>query len=470
MGYDSIPLPQKWRWANPPSIAAPEIEFRLPPREIASKLLDSFQTSFHIWFPILLWPSLEVKISRLYAFVPGSGAETASMRLSYCLVNVVFAIGMQFGKSAGLLAGPESPRVAYGKEFFERALHTYQWCPKNYSYDDIVLLALMACYLEGAGCAGPCYMFAGGAFRIVADMGLDKVAPPGLLTASDDRFRKRLFRACFLLDSRIALTFGRSPFFGHSDPHTSSLLEPSEEGTDIELGGHAGKEESRSQKLLLVMALFSREVEAIIENEISDDMLARLVAADKRLSQAWTLLPQEYQTLDPEQPLDPAFLNIFLYLQHIRLVLHRYFSDTKVTSEVRTYCLRRCAEISVQSSQIVLRTKNWPATTQRLGEVTTDVVENHIFRCSILLLVAMFNHRHSMQTSDTNVSVEHLRTMVTTMQKLASSGRTHSTRSLSEVLQLAENIALQGPEISSLATVGFLMSLVLNLSFSMSDC
>ena len=61
-----------------------------------------------------------------------------SIRLSYCLVNIVFAIEMKLGSFSGLLTDPKSLRVTYGKQFFERALHAYQWCPKNYTYDEIV--------------------------------------------------------------------------------------------------------------------------------------------------------------------------------------------------------------------------------------------------------------------------------------------------------------------------------------------
>lgn len=455
MGYESISLPPRWRWADPPSLAPPDLDMTLPPREVATDLLDSYRTSFHKWFPLLPWPSVEVKISKLYAYVPGSGADMASIRLSFCLVNVVFAIGTQYGTSSSVLANVGSSRMTYGKEFFERAMHAYQWCPKNYTYDDIILLVLMACYLEAAGCAGPCYMVSGAAFHIAADMGLDKVAPPGLFTTTEDRFRKRLFRGCFLLDSRIALAFGRPPFFSHTDSNTSNLLKPAEGDEDVILGGHACKGELQSQKLLLIMAIFSREVDMIIKDETSDDLLSQLTDADKRLEEAWKLLPKEYQTLDPEQPLDPALLNILLYLQHIRLVLHRYFSDPSVTEEVRTHCLRRCAEICVHSSQIVHRTTSWPNEERRFCEVGTDVVQNHSYRCSILLLIAIFNDRHDLPPGDTNVQVKHVRTMITILQKLGSSGRSHAARSLTEVLQLAENIALQDPEIASLKVVGY---------------
>ena len=455
MGYESIALPPKWRWANPPSLAAPLVHFALPSRQAVSELLESFRTSFHTWFPVVSWPTLEVKISKVYALLSGSVVDVAGARLSFCLINAILAIGSQFAKLTDSSSSPDAPRALDGKEFFECALHAYQWCPANYTYDDIVFLLLMSCYLERAGSAGPCYMFAGAAFRIAADMGLDKVGPSALFTASDDHLRKRLFRACFVLDSRLALTFGRPPFFSHSNLDTDRLLTPTEEANDPEPGGRAGKQESQSQRFLLVMAMFSREVEGIIENQMNDDICAQVIAADKRLADAWNLLDPEHRSINPEQPLEPALLNILLYLQHVRLVLHRYFSDPSVTDEVRAHCFRRCAEICVESSQIVLRTTHWPETEQRLGDVTTDVVENHIFRCSILLLMTIFNHRHGLHPRETSARVKHLRTMVMTMKKLANSGRVHSARSLPQVLQLAENIALYESEVLSLTLVGF---------------
>ena len=469
MGYESIQLPQRWRWSDVLSLSAPELKIILPPWDFASKLLHSFRHSFHIWFPILSWPSFEVKVGKLYDSATGSGSDITQFRSTYCLVNVVFAIGTQYGN----IDYPDLSRLAYGKEYFERALHAYPWCPSTYTCDDVVQLLLMACYLEGACCAGPCYMIAGAAFRIAADLGLNKVVPLGLLTATDIKIRKKVFWACFVLDSRLALSFGRPTFFPHEELSISVLLDPAADEQDLRVDERLGTPEVRSQSLLLIMALFSKEVDSVIEEKVNENILQRIIRVDEILRDAWMLLPDHYQTFDSQVPLDPVMLNgklvntkycadrrVLFYLQHIRLVLHRYFSNTLVSAEIRAHCLRRSTEIGKQSAQVIRRALRWPSADQRLAEIATDVVEIHIFRCSVLLLMGYFNQRHGL-LPETHVELGDVRVLITSMQKLAYKRKTFSARSLPEVLQFAENIALESSEISSLHCVFF----YINISF-----
>ncbi|KAF9893491.1 hypothetical protein FE257_010803 [Aspergillus nanangensis] len=198
----------------------------IPPRAQADALLDSYWTYVHSLYPILHWPSFSETYSTVWTPSPGRvSSHTVEPQLQngfyadlddrhfHCLLNLVFALGSQFGNTVD-----HSNRSQVGMVFFERAKDLINFDMLLQGNIFLVqILTLMGQFLQSTDMASVCWNIVGLAVRIAQGIGLhqdhdayDQASSSRRnISQVDMEMRNRAWAACVLLDRVFSMTYGR---------------------------------------------------------------------------------------------------------------------------------------------------------------------------------------------------------------------------------------------------------------------
>jgi hypothetical protein len=183
--------------------ALAQAHFALPPREIADKLLDSYFSSVHIFYP---WVSFREEYDRLWtvpneqaqppiqSFDIGLGGSKCTKHIFFCALNAMFAIGCQFTDFS--LAEKEN----VSSVFFGRMKDLLNDAFDGGSISHVQALLLAGHYLLCTQYPSRCWNIVGTACRMAVGLGLhsSKFSSPSCTLEAE--IRRRVWYGCYQLD------------------------------------------------------------------------------------------------------------------------------------------------------------------------------------------------------------------------------------------------------------------------------
>lgn len=186
--------------------AMAQAHFALPPREIADKLLDSYFSSVHIFYPWMHSVSFREEYDRLWAVSNepeqpanqnldiGLGGPKCSKNIFFCALNAMFAIGCQFADFS-LAEKEDVSSVFFGrmKDFIDDALN-------GGSISHVQALLLAGHYLLCTQYPSRCWNISGTACRMAVGLGLHSSKFSGPSCTLEAEIRRRVWYGCYQLD------------------------------------------------------------------------------------------------------------------------------------------------------------------------------------------------------------------------------------------------------------------------------
>ncbi|EXJ68023.1 uncharacterized protein A1O5_08638 [Cladophialophora psammophila CBS 110553] len=300
---------------------------------------------------------------------------------------MVFAVGSQLSELAEVGHG-SGQQMRNGWGFFEAARKCHRLIKSTYNLDDAIITLLMSIYLLGASLPSPCWVMAGTTSRIVQDLGLHKRPSPHQLFNVEIESRNRLFWGAYMVDRLVALTFGRPVL----------LLD---EDCDVDLPGNVDEKGITSPHSLhffrtsiSVVSLLDPiiQLDAVPRNEEND--VETMMQIDAQLLSCWYKYPGDLTNDDADGSIEPSTLKILFITQQARLALFRHFTNSALNNSFRSTCLKKSVETSRLTAKIVLRVAKGVDWEDGIAHRCNDIVYNHIFRASIVLLL-----EHRLKTS-----------------------------------------------------------------------
>jgi hypothetical protein len=360
-----------------------ELRSQLPPQSLGAKLLEVYSTNVQAHTPMLYWPSILIKFQRIYTRSP-SHYEDRQIMADFCILMMVWAVGSQMSDFAEVGHG-SGHQMRNGWKFFEAARKHHSHCliKSTYTLDDAIISLLMSIYLMGASLPSPCWVMTGITSRIVQDLGLHKRPSPHQLFNVEIESRNRLFWGAYMVDRIVALTCGRPV----------SLLD---EDCDVDLPGQVdNKGTTAPESLDFFRASISvvYKLDAIIQlgaipfYEESD--IETMKKLDAQLFECWQRYPGGLTDESEQGSLEPSTLKLIFVGQQARLALFsRHFTDGTLNPTMRNFCLKKSVEISRVTARIMLRVARGANWEHVFSHRCNDMVCTHIFRASIVLLLA----------------------------------------------------------------------------------
>lgn len=197
-------------------------QLSIPPRNQADALLESYWIKFHSLYPFLHRPSFTEKYMTLWT--PSDGDQSTQGptsqrnkgfyddmddRTFHCMLNLVFALGSQFG-----IIEDEGNRTQLGLTFFGRAkgLINFDMLVQGNIYL-VQTLILMGQYLQSTDMTSACWNMVGLAIRVSQGIGLHHepdscdqgCCSKGKLSQLEIEMRRRAWSGCALLDTLVIL-------------------------------------------------------------------------------------------------------------------------------------------------------------------------------------------------------------------------------------------------------------------------
>ncbi|CAM1506018.1 Fc.00g056590.m01.CDS01 [Cosmosporella sp. VM-42] len=216
----------------------PGFGMSLPLRSEADRLVESYWTGMHTLYPFLHWPSFHQRYSSIWnprehsdlAQSTNTFYDRISEELFYCLLNVVFALGVHFSTHID-----QRYREDVSYSFFKRA--------KTFLNLDLLAdgsialvqtLLLMGQYLQTRNISSSCWNIVGLAIRVAQGIGLhfDLESAKGEYSSNKTLNRlevemyRRSWAGCVLLDRILSLIYGR-PLMVHPIMSEKQLILPS---------------------------------------------------------------------------------------------------------------------------------------------------------------------------------------------------------------------------------------------------
>jgi hypothetical protein len=167
--------------------------FVLPSRRVANEMMDIYWTQACPLYPFLLQHRFMQSYDRIWS---GGGNEVAE-RLTYCIMNLIFAISCQITKR-------EAPveKGAAAEVFCRRATYLLQFnLIGRGSLEVVQALLLMGQFLQSTEWPHRCWVVIGLAIRISQGLGLHIPRTTANILQQEEReMARRLWHGCILLD------------------------------------------------------------------------------------------------------------------------------------------------------------------------------------------------------------------------------------------------------------------------------
>lgn len=180
--------------------------FSLPSRKDADHLLDQFWSWFHLFYPVIHFPSFLKAYESLWTregLNPGAlvssrvglGSQSCSPTIFHCAMHVIFALGCEFSNSVQ----PRDEDAA--DEFAERANQLLQFSLLDEDGLSVVqTLLLLAIYLQSTQHHQRCWGVTGLALRMAQGIGLHLDYDEATSGAIEIEMRRRVWHGCLLID------------------------------------------------------------------------------------------------------------------------------------------------------------------------------------------------------------------------------------------------------------------------------
>ncbi|EXJ66252.1 uncharacterized protein A1O5_10404 [Cladophialophora psammophila CBS 110553] len=217
----------------------------LPGKRLADRLLQCYWDVVYPIFPVLhkraFLEAYEALWARHSMLANSDGGQEDGHFGSYCLVNIVLALGAQFNKEFS-----PGQRARASDDFFQRSRPLLALDALDASsFSAVQTLVLTGIYLQSTNHAAQCWNVVGLAIRAAQGLGLhlndEPPSTPAEASAETDinrQVRLRVWACCLALDRLVSVTFGRPFMIPNHSPVTMPAL--SDEGDGPENGEDLG--------------------------------------------------------------------------------------------------------------------------------------------------------------------------------------------------------------------------------------
>ncbi|SPO06315.1 related to C6 transcription factor [Cephalotrichum gorgonifer] len=232
------------------------LDYTLPPRRTADKLMDTY---WHYVDPLYPFLDREQWMHAYQGIFAGTPINTDE-RIFVTTLNVIFALSTQLIESL-----QPDHRDDSSSEYFRKAQGLLRLNPWDSGPLELVqCLLLMSQYLQSANNPHPTWMVVGSAVRTAQSLGLHLPETSADVASSQEReFLRRLWHGCVLMDRMVSLTHGRPAMISNQ---LASAVPLPLYSSDSRTAGPTGATTSGSPRV----AFFAKSVELYeIINRIS---------------------------------------------------------------------------------------------------------------------------------------------------------------------------------------------------------
>ncbi|KFZ11405.1 hypothetical protein V501_04785 [Pseudogymnoascus sp. VKM F-4519 (FW-2642)] len=174
----------------------------LPPRHLADTMIEYFWVQGISLYPFLSKSSFNAAYQSLWSVerIP------ADRTMTYCTLNVVFAIASQFSHDI-----PLEMRESTADTYFKRAMQLLHFeILDSGSLQLIQALLIMGLYLQSTDEPHRCWVLIGIAIRVAQGLGLHLAETTARMERQSEReLARRVWHGCILMDRILSTTLGR---------------------------------------------------------------------------------------------------------------------------------------------------------------------------------------------------------------------------------------------------------------------
>jgi len=220
-----------FRGANDDAMGPNDGGLVLPGKRLADALLQCFWDVVHPLFPVLHRRSFLEAYDALWMRhaqpADSEGSQEDEESNSYCMVNIVLALGAQFNQEFS-----PAQRARASDEFFQRSRRLLALdALDTSSFSAVQTLVLTGIYLQSTKHANQCWNVVGLAIRAAQGLGLHLNDGPYSIPADGSveadmnwQMRSRVWCCCLILDRLVSMTFGRPFMISNHSSNTMPAL------------------------------------------------------------------------------------------------------------------------------------------------------------------------------------------------------------------------------------------------------
>ncbi|OZJ04391.1 hypothetical protein BZG36_02421 [Bifiguratus adelaidae] len=294
----------------------------LPPTDLSEKLIEAYFEYIHPSFPVL----------RRSTFL--ESLEDPVNQPPLLLLNAIYAIASRVYPDQRTRRRPDAPETA-GDIFFDRAKRLLDDDYDMSRISTVQALLLMAIHQNGAIRTARAWLYAGMAFRMAHDLGLNRNCENWNIDPIEREIRMRVFWSCFILDRYWAGSYGRALNFDERDidVHYPKVSDYMQNNRPVKVGPvlvhfiHFIKLMEVMGKVL--QTIYSARSKVIHNTAASNNVLTSLNSA---LTTWRANLPPQLQLPDhpariEKENMQPTLSTVILHLVYhtVMILLHRPF-------------------------------------------------------------------------------------------------------------------------------------------------
>lgn len=394
-GKDIIRLPTNSRepssWDTSLGGALPE----LPPKQQADRLLADFKTMIYTAFPMFSWSTLMQRHEELYQHGP-------SPKFTRSWYALYFAV-LTFGSLRSMTED--------GQRFFKQATGLVDMWSQDCSMDSIRATLLLSMYQVECNNITSGFKNMGQTVRAAIDMGLHRRTDQR--TAQEEQARLSLWWCIFSTERLFALELGRPSMIDDSDcpPFAQAIgydLRPIDRMTS--LPGSDPQFDFINQVARCTSYLQKAFKQPVVTPETLEE-------AEDQIDKCMAGFPSHHQ-IQAEDYLDMTPSTPIVYVQNLRLMLHRHNLSPASAPETRQKAIAQCVAAAQDTARLMLRTLHPSPSTPANGARPHEPVTSedklkfassafmcaHIWR-SILVLVCAGDYTSAMHCAQASAAI-----------------------------------------------------------------
>ncbi|GLB06336.1 hypothetical protein AtubIFM57258_001639 [Aspergillus tubingensis] len=379
-GKGILRVPPPYRQPGPKSLITADPP-RLPPKELANRLLGQYYACIHSVLPVIHWPTFVAQFEEVYQ----AGTLLGVPREWAAVLFGVFACGR--------LHTLEANREQEGKEFVTVSCGVIDVWQDNFTLDQARAALLVSIFLYEVNSQSASWVWIGSAIRVAQEIGLHLESGPW--PPLEGEMRKRLWWGMYTWDRLLALEMGKPVLINDQDCDVGLPCPIDEQYLS---DGGVVPESPQTSPLLATIHVV-RSIGQLSRTLKSPTMsLGTLETFERHFSTCLATFPPQYHPT-ADQYLDPRTLAPILYLQNARLILHRHNISPFCPPETRTSSLDYCVSTAQDTARLLSRCMRPPSSpgsgfTATNGDDWRPLLASsagtmlcvHLWRCALLLL------------------------------------------------------------------------------------
>ncbi|PYH95086.1 putative fungal-specific transcription factor [Aspergillus ellipticus CBS 707.79] len=375
-GKGILRVPPPYRQPGPTSVLSADPP-RLPPREVADRLLAQYHACIHAVLPIIHWPSFTAQYHEVYQ----AGTLLGVPREWAAVLFGVFA--------CGCLHTLETNREQEGKEFVKVSCGVIDVWQDSFTLDQARAALLVSIFLYEVNSQSASWVWIGSAIRVAQEIGLHLESGPW--STIEGEMRKRLWWGMYTWDRLLALEMGKPVLINDQDCDVD-LPCPVDEKYLAE--GGVVPEGPQTSPLLATIHVVRSIGQLSRTLRCPTISPGTLDTFERHFHTCLATFPSQYHP-KADQYLDPRTLAPILYLHNARLILHRHNISPSCQADARASAMDYCVSTSQDTARLLSRCMRPPSSPRNgFGEDWRPLLASsagtmlcvHLWRCTLLLL------------------------------------------------------------------------------------